>query len=138
MNRFLRTGFIAALFICLVLGFGAGCASHSAEEAEAAPPSFPAKSVATNTFCFTALEKKQAIKYYHRLRANILFELIIDRSGNVVRLKVVRTNLDSFMTSAYKTHVMQGMKFTPAAEDDPYPYRAMYYPVSNRTEIIER
>jgi hypothetical protein len=129
---------VRAISLGIVFVFGvSGCSSVSTGAAgdQESEPSFPVKSVAENEFSFDRFDRQRAIKAYHNRRASLLFELVIDRDGTVTKIRVVRSNLDAYMTAAFKTHVSKGMKFTPAPVSDPQPYRTLYYLMSTKTEV---
>jgi hypothetical protein len=131
--KFIRLPALVLGIGILVLGLS-GCATTQSDEAAQVEPSYPVKSIAEAKFSFDNFDKKRAIKAYNKFRANLLFELVIDREGNVVMIRTIRSRLDDYFTFGFKGHV-QGMKFTPASSDDPHPYRTLFYPVATRTEL---
>ncbi|MBC8095556.1 MAG: hypothetical protein H7Y43_07070 [Akkermansiaceae bacterium] len=129
IHRFCRClGLLAACF------YLSGCATAELES-EAAEPEFPARSVASKSFRFDSQDRKRAITAYRKLGANLIFEIIIDRKGNVEEIRVLRTKLDDTLTAGFKAYVAR-MEFTPAQTGDPYPFRALYYPMKTKEEII--
>ena len=126
----MRSGWLALLTAFFVLS---GC---SAVEPNSEPVdlSFPTKSVSEKTFNFDRYERNRAVAAYQKLKADLLFELVIDREGKVEKIRVVRTRLDGYMTAGFRAYVGQ-MKFTPATSNDPLPYRTLFYPMSTRTEV---
>lgn len=125
---------VLIFWVCILVLYLSGCATPPSDGGADGQASFPVKSIAEATFSFDTFDKKRAVKAYNKLRANLLFELVIDREGNVVKIRTLRSRLDDYMTGGYKAHVL-GMKFTPAPSDDPYPYRTLFYPVSTKTEL---
>jgi hypothetical protein len=111
-----------------------GCATTQSDESAENEPTFPTKSIAEAKYSFDSFDRKRAVKAYSKLRADLLFELVIDRQGNVIMIRTLRTRQDEYMTGGFKAHVA-GMKFTPAPSDDPYPYRTLFYPLDTHTEL---
>jgi hypothetical protein len=110
-----------------------GCATTESDPTQI-ELSLPTKSVADTDYRFDQFEKERAIRAYRRLRAEILFELVIDREGHVQKLNVVKTKMDDYSTIGFSGHV-SGMKFTPAPANDPHPYRALFYPLQVDTKL---
>ena len=112
-----------------------GCATVPPEDDE--PPSFPVMSIRENKFTFDKFDRQRAARAGSKLRAHAVFELVIDRSGKVVRIRTFRSSLDDFDTAAFKSHV-QHMSFTPAPDTDPMPFRTLFYMLKTQHEWIER
>lgn len=113
-----------------------GCAA-SAPDAGEKEPSFPTKSVENKEFTFDKFDKERAVRAFRKLRASMLFELIVDRQGKVVNIRVLKTKLDDYPSYSFKGYVSQ-IKFSPAPGHDPYPYRALFYPLKTGVEIEAR
>lgn len=106
-----------------------GCATME-NDAASSTPSYPVKSVADASFSFDAYERKRAIRAYNHEHAHLLLQLIINRNGDIVNLRLVRSSLDDYQTGALKSYA-RSMKFDPAPENDTLPYRALFYPIHN-------
>jgi hypothetical protein len=116
-----------------------GCATADSESAADSDvdTSFPARSVSYKTYRFDSYERKRAANAFRVLKAEMLFELVIDRQGNVQRIHAVKSRLAEAESSRFKALVAQ-MKFSTAESDDPFPYRAMFFPLQLTTSLIER
>ena len=80
-------------------------------------------------FAFSMAERMLAIKKLHEADADTLFELIIDREGNVVKGRLIKTHVRECYHEDVENHAMI-LKFTP--QKTAKPYRTFYYPVKYR------
>ena len=111
----------------------AGCTTHK-PQAVGAAPTFPAKSIPDKSITFDEFDRKRAIRAFSKVRAHMLFEVVINRDGNVVQVRTIRSLMDDISTAQFKASIW-AMKFTSAASRDPYPFRALFVPVGTSTEI---
>lgn len=106
-----------------------GCKTADANDPTAGEAFFPVKSVDDSSYHFDSFERKRAIRAYRKLKADLLFELVINQAGAVVNLKLLSTTEDDYTTGSFSAHV-RSMKFSPAPINDPQPYRALFYPLT--------
>jgi len=126
------SGLLSAFVLMLVV---CGCATTEPEDDSR--PSFPVMSIPENKFTFDKIDRDRAVRAGSKLRAHAVFELVIDRNGDVVRIRTLRSQLDDYSTSAFKMNV-QHMKFTPAPDTDPLPFRTLFYLLQIQHDWIER
>jgi len=124
----------------------AGCATVSREEMEAAEcylfPHF--KTILQPEFGMTSAERRKAIQASNKeagtaFTAMILYELIVDGEGRVVKIRAVkpyyRDDEDQFVTRNI-SRILQGEQFRP--DQVAKAYRTFYYPmyVDRKTEVL--
>lgn len=112
-----------------------GCATANSEgDVETPVAIIGEKSIAEAEYSMSREERAAAIRSYQKMRAQILFELIINRTGEVVKVRVASSRQDDYTKSFFKSS-MASVKFRNAAEDDPLPYRTFYFPLKLETSI---
>lgn len=121
---------LLALLAALFLFNGCGSVGHY-KRPEAR---FPMLSVADEDFTFDKEERQRAIHAAWMVKAGVLFELLLDREGNVLKIRVVHTRLTEDETTAFKAFTYKH-KFRPARPEDPHPYRAMFLPMRVQYEF---
>lgn len=97
---------------------------------------YPTKSVADKSFSFDSFDRKRAIRAYNGERAHMLVQLLINRDGEVVKLKVIRSKLDEYQSGILKSYALS-TKFDPAPATDALPYRELFYPLKNDVYKLE-
>ena len=126
MARLHFCGLLAAIFLA------AGCGSIGAYKRPEAR--FPILSVADENFTFDREERQRAIHAAWMVKAGTLFELLLDRQGNVVKIRLVHTRLTDEETTAFKAQLYKH-KFEPARPESPFPYRALFFPMRVKYEF---
>lgn len=106
-----------------------GCKTADANNPTPGEAYFTVKSVDDSSYHFDSFERKRAIRAYRKLKADLLFELVINQAGAVVTLKLLSTTGDDYTTGSFGAHV-RAMKFSPAPKDDPKQYRVLFYPLT--------
>jgi len=91
------------------------------------PPRY--KIIEEKRFSFSYSERRKALESLNGVDADTLFELIIDRKGNVVKARLLRTHVRSYYHDDLETHAKR-FKFSPKNTEKPY--RTFYYPVKYR------
>lgn len=76
----------------------------------------------------------EARKEFARSNAEILFLIMVDREGKVVKVKMLKTKLDSDRaTMMFKKHVFS-FEFKPATPTEP-DFREFIYPMDVTTSV---
>ena len=88
------------------------------------PPLF--KVVDEPRFCFEPAERERALQEYRELEANTLFELVIDRAGQVKQARIVTTRHPEHRRADMLAHARR-MVFSEDPESSRY--RAFYLPM---------
>jgi hypothetical protein len=114
---------------CLLAFLAVGCRSGpTPQEIEEAtlfvPPVY--KRVERARWCFSDAERSKALAEHTRRGANSLLEVLIDDSGQIVRLRVVRTQVQEIYHDIVLEHV-GSMKFS--ADPTVAGHRAFYLPL---------
>jgi hypothetical protein len=89
-------------------------------------------------FSLTRAERKVAVRHVERLKGELLYELVVDRTGNVIKIRTIKSLPGSdtdFYTIGFRQHLEQH-KFKPSKLDAPY--RTFFYPmnVQSSTEFL--
>lgn len=127
---------VAPVVAFVVIAFFAGCAAPPPSEGEAFL--FPKlKYVAEPEFAFTSQERPQALRVARRHGAKVVCELIVDREGRVVRIRLVRGLEGPEGQGFYSMGIMQKVKerrFEPSVLSAPY--RMFFFPVKVEEKTI--
>ncbi len=87
------------------------------------PPRF--KYVEKPVYCFTAEERERALQEHRKTGSNTLFEFVVDRQGQVMKVRFVQTYQPSHRHEDILAHA-RTMVFSPDTESQRY--RAFYFP----------
>ncbi len=121
---------LVALLACLCLP---SCKTASEAEIESAVLYFPPKVKHTEEarFCFDLAERVKAVREFDEMEADTLFELVIDRRGNVKKARLVRTYVEKAYRQELVDHAYR-FKFSelPGGTE----YCAFYWPTTYRME----
>jgi hypothetical protein len=115
-----------------------GCSTTSNPPAAGQPKTylFPkCKYLAEPEFSLTNEDRKLALRELRRKRGELLYELIIDRQGNVTKIRVAKAlegNDMEFFTIGFMQRLREH-KFSPSRMDAPY--RNFYYPMNVESEF---
>lgn len=125
--------------LLLACGWLLGCGTTRDAAAEAGLYLFPKrKYVATAEFSLSNAERKVALREMRWQGGELLYELVIDRSGNVVRIRVAKALAgedNDFFTIGFMQR-LRDHKFLPSRMEASY--RTFFYPMSVRwqTEFL--
>ena len=118
------------LFFGLFAASFAGCAPITPEDLEGTTlyylPLF--KYVQEPRYDFTYSERLVALKSMKKVKADTLFELIVDPGGKVVKARVLKSHVRECYWEDLESHARR-FTFTP---DDGTMYRTFYYPMKYR------
>lgn len=96
-------------------------------EIEAATLYFPptVKIVDEPRFSFSSAERQKALETYREVGADTLFEFVIDDEGQVVRSRLVRTNVKRVYRESLEDHAE---RLVFSGDGGSGRYRAFYFP----------
>jgi hypothetical protein len=124
----------------LVLGSGWFSGCKSAPRHESAEIYVFPKLNYTNTpeFSFTKSERHAALEHLKRLDGELLYEVVADREGHVIRIRTVKSlpGRDSdYYTIGFRQRI-ENHKFKPSKMAAPY--RTFFYPmnITSKTEFL--
>ena len=92
------------------------------------------KSIPSSEYAMTGTERTAALRVFRQMRAHMLFEIVVNRAGNVEKVRVTRSSHDDYSTAAFKSQVAT-TTFPPASREDPNPYRTFFFPLKIETSI---
>jgi len=95
------------------------------------------KSISEPKFVLTSADRSIALAAYRKMRAGILFEVIVNRSGQVAKIRIVRSLEDETVSHAFLNQMANSL-FEPSRADGPGRYRTFFLPLRTSTAIIER
>jgi hypothetical protein len=92
----------------------------------------------TPEFSFTKSERDAALQHLKRLKGELLYEVVADREGNVIRIRTVKSLAGShsdYYTIGFRQRI-ENHKFKPSQMAAPY--RTFFFPmdITSKTEFL--